>query len=103
MKHVRKLLLLGALIIAGLLPALSEAGVRLYVRVRPPALRVVVAPAAPFAGAIWVHGHWRWNGHRHLWVDGHHVKPRKGFVYLPGEWRHDRSGWYWVDGHWRRI
>ncbi len=103
MNSVKKMLMIGALVLAALMPALSEAGVRVYVRIRPPAHRVMVAPRAPFASAVWVAGRWHWNGRAHVWVDGYHVKPRKGYVYVPGAWRHARSGWYWVDGHWRRI
>ncbi len=103
MKSLRKMLVLGTLTVATMLPSLSEAGVRVYVRHRPPAPRIAVVPRTPFAGAIWVSGYWRWTGHCHAWVDGHYLKPRKGHVYVPGHWQHDRYGWYWVDGHWRRA
>lgn len=38
----------------------------------PPALIVETRPAPPRYRAVWVAGHWRWNGHRYLWVRGHY-------------------------------
>lgn len=102
MKSLRRTLLWGALAAAMLLPATGDAAHRIYVRHRPPASRVVVVPRPPFAGAVWMHGHWRWNSRCYVWVDGRYVRPRKGFVYVPGHWQHNRYGWHWVEGYWRR-
>ncbi|MBV9126577.1 MAG: YXWGXW repeat-containing protein [Verrucomicrobia bacterium] len=37
-----------------------------------PAPIVERRPIAPFYGAVWVPGHWRWNGHRYVWARGHY-------------------------------
>ncbi len=41
---------------------------------RPPPPEVIVErrPPPPFAYAVWVPGHWRWNGHRYVWSHGHY-------------------------------
>ena len=40
----------------------------------PPARRTVtVRPAAPYSGAIWVDGHWQWDGYQYVWVPGYWV------------------------------
>lgn len=72
------------------------------VQVAPPAPRVEVRPAMPFAGAVWIPGYWQWNGVRHVWVAGRWSAPRAGWHWQPNHWRHTPRGWIWVPGHWRR-
>jgi hypothetical protein len=103
MRTLKRVVLIISLMIAGMLPSLSEAGVRVYVRYGPPAPRVFVQPRAPYAGAIWVAGRWTWNGRAYVWMNGRYLSPRRGFVFVPGHWQRDRRGWYWVDGQWRRA
>mgnify|MGYP002713019086 CR=1 FL=1 len=71
------------------------------VSTRPPPLRhvhhVAVRP-----GYVWASGYWRWNGHRHVWVDGRWLPARPGYVYLAPHWRSVRHGWRFVPGHWAR-
>lgn len=38
----------------------------------PPALIVETRPALPRYRAVWVPGHWRWNGRRYIWARGHY-------------------------------
>ncbi|MBN2012458.1 YXWGXW repeat-containing protein [candidate division KSB1 bacterium] len=78
---------------------------RVYVRVGPPAPKhvVVVHKTRPHKDAIWVSGHWNWNGHKYVWVDGHWLAPRHGYTWVPGHWQQNRHGWFWVDGHWKRV
>jgi hypothetical protein len=38
----------------------------------PPPLIVEVRPAPPRYAVVWVPGHWRWNGYRHIWIRGHY-------------------------------
>lgn len=102
MRILKRNIIIIAIALVGILPSLGEAGVRVYVRYRPPMPRVCVQPRAPFAGAIWIDGRWRWNGRAYVWVDGRYLRPRKGYVYVPGHWQRDRRGWYWIDSHWRR-
>src|SRR5947207_41053 len=43
------------------------------VRVAPPPARDEVIPPAR-DGFVWTPGYWRWNGHRHVWVNGKYVR-----------------------------
>lgn len=70
----------------------------------PPQPRVVVhnPPPAPYHGAVWVQGHWSWNGAQYVWTDGHYVRPRAGHVYVQPRWERRGNGWVHVRGNWRR-
>lgn len=93
-----------AVIFATILPLSLQAGARVYVKVQPPARKVVVVkPALPYKNAVWISGRWNWNGHKWVWQAGHWAKPRQGFVWISGHWNHDRNGWYYVSGHWKRA
>jgi hypothetical protein len=72
-----------------------------YVRTAPPAVRAEVAGRPPFAGAVWVAGHWEWHGNW-VWRPGHWARAPKGKVWVPGYWRETPRGWVWVKGHWAR-
>ena len=67
----------------------------------PPAPRVVVRPAEPYAGAIWVAGHWQWTGAQWAWVEGYWEQPRVGYVYVQPRWARQGRGWVYVGGGWR--
>jgi len=67
----------------------------------PPAHVVVNPPPRPYRGAVWVRGHWRWTGHRYVWVRGHYVRPRAGHVYVQPRWEHRGNRWVYVEGRWR--
>lgn len=38
----------------------------------PPPLIVETVPVRPRYAAVWVPGHWRWNGRRYVWIRGHY-------------------------------
>jgi hypothetical protein len=69
----------------------------------PPQRRVVVhaPPPAPYHGAVWVEGHWQWNGAQYIWLDGHYMQPRAGYVYVQPRWERRGSGYIYVQGDWR--
>ncbi|MEM9193216.1 MAG: hypothetical protein AAGF12_28840 [Myxococcota bacterium] len=69
----------------------------------PPQPRVVVnrPPPAPYQGAVWVQGHWNWNGAQYVWVNGHYIQPRVGYVYAQPRWERRGNGWVHVQGNWR--
>jgi len=46
------------------------------VAVAPPPPRVVIEPAVR-VGYVWAPGYWRWNGHQHVWTDGHYIRERR--------------------------
>jgi hypothetical protein len=72
----------------------------------PPAPRATVAvtarPPAPYSNAVWVDGHWQWNGAQYVWVDGHWVQGRAGHVYVQPRWERRGNGYVYVSGSWRR-
>ena len=43
-------------------------------------------PASPYAGAIWVAGHWSHGASGFVWVSGRYVAPRPGHVFVPPRW-----------------
>jgi hypothetical protein len=71
---------------------------------------VVIAPSAPPAPpvppdttAVWMPGHWVWQGQRqaYTWSDGKYDEPplvRASWV--PGHWTQGPEGWFWDEGHW---
>lgn len=68
----------------------------------PPPLRVEVAPPVPFAGAVWIGGHWGWEGGRHRWVPGRYVQPVPGHRYVPHHWEQRNNRWSLRGGIWVR-
>ncbi|MEE9207010.1 MAG: hypothetical protein V3U67_01350 [Gemmatimonadota bacterium] len=89
--------------------ASTPSGSVVYVQTAPPAPRHDVRPHRPVAKAVWIPGHYHWNGRNYVWMGGHwNVKP-KGNKWVAGHWKkqgkkngkkHDH-GWYWVPGHWK--
>lgn len=71
----------------------------------PPPLRTEVIPVIPRERAeleVWQPGHWRWDGHEHVWVEGRYVaRPRRGAEWVPAHYDRRPGGWVYVDGHWR--
>ncbi len=75
------------------------------VRVPPPAPRAAVAtrPARPATGAVWVEGHWHWNGTRWVWEAGRWVTaPGAGYVWVPPRTVRMGGSIQFFPGHWRR-
>ncbi|HQX46154.1 MAG TPA: BamA/TamA family outer membrane protein, partial [Steroidobacteraceae bacterium] len=60
------------------------------VGVRPPPPRVVVVPASR-RGHVWAAGYWRWDGHRHVWVDGQWMRALGSRFALRLDLRHDHG------------
>lgn len=80
----------------------SPPHVRVVVPIAPPAPLVVVVPAAPYPGAVWSDGYYRWDGHRHARRDGRWHHGRAGFHRAPRAWSHSGGGWVRVPGGWVR-
>ncbi|MCB9591454.1 MAG: YXWGXW repeat-containing protein [Sandaracinaceae bacterium] len=68
----------------------------------PPATRVVVRPAAPYSNAVWVEGHYQWNGAQYVWVPGHYVQQRAGYTFVQPRWVNQGGRYVYVDGGWGR-
>jgi len=73
-----------------------------YVRTAPPPPKVETKPPRPSANAVWVPGHWKWNGREYVWISGHWELHPKGAVWVPGHWKRTPHGWKWVPGHWKK-
>lgn len=72
-----------------------------YVQKAPPKPKKEVRSKKPNKTAIWVPGHWKWNGRKYVWKSGHwEVKPG-GKTWTPGHWEKRGRGWVWVKGRWR--
>ncbi len=82
----------------------TDAGVRVYVRVAPPAPLIEARVVAPGPGYVWVSGFQRWDGKAYVWVSGRWERPPAHHrAWVSGHWVHRaRHGWYWVEGHWVR-
>jgi hypothetical protein len=78
----------------------SDAQVRIFVRTRP-VEPVIVRPAAPYRGAVWIPGEWQWRGGRYVYVNPHYVHARRGHVWTQGHWNNISGGSVWVAGRWR--
>jgi len=73
---------------------------RVVVTERPVA-PVVVRPAPPYPGAVWVTEEYRWRSGRYVYVAPHYVHPRRSAVWVPGHWQSSRGGYVWRGGRWR--
>lgn len=66
----------------------------------PPAAPVVVHQPAPVAGAVWVEGHYTWNGSQYVWVDGYYVQQRPGYTFVQPRWVVQGGRYVYVQGGW---
>jgi hypothetical protein len=101
---IRNRILLAAVALSAAFVSLPGTA-RTYVdiTIAPPAPRVEVVPA-PRRGYVWAPGYWRWNGQRHVWVNGVWVRERYGWHWEPDAWVQGRNGrWHVVRGHWVRV
>lgn len=104
MKQLIKFSLLIAILGVFSLPARSDAGVRVTVRIGPPVRTVrVLRPRRPYYGAVWVNGHYVYRHGHYVYAKGVWIKPRPHHVYVQPHWRKSRHGYYFVPGHWRRV
>lgn len=99
MKLTRVIAVVLFLAFFGILPE-GCASRTVYVKSPPPAARQEVRPARPFAGAVWIGGHWEWRGNQYVWKSGHWVKRVKGKKWVAGHWRKTPRGFVWVEGRW---
>jgi len=67
----------------------------------PPPPRVVVRPAVPSAGYVWVDGYWTWNRGSWSWRNGYWTAPRTGYVHVQPRWTREGRGWRQQEGGWR--
>lgn len=67
----------------------------------PPPRRAEIPPPAPSADALWLVGHWNWNGANYVWTPGSYIaRPTPTANWVPGYWEQETRGWVWTGGHW---
>ena len=71
------------------------------IEIAPPAPRVVEVPP-PRPGFEWAPGYWRYEGHHHVWVDGHWLKGRRGQHWVADRWTPHGNHYRYEKGHWER-
>lgn len=103
----RRSLLRGMLVGTGVALTTASASARrqdVQVPVAPPPPRPEAIPVlAPEKTGVeqWQAGHWRWNGHEHVWLEGRYVaRPRLQADWVPGRWEERPRGWIYIEGHW---
>jgi hypothetical protein len=69
---------------------------------RPVRPDVILIPASPGPGYIYINDSWRWNQRAHSYrvSKGYWAKPKKSSVWVDGHWRKTRGGWRYAKGHW---
>ncbi len=85
----------------GVAPVLACAPRVVYVHEPPPPVKIEVKPPKPAPHAVWIPGHWKWNGRRYVWVPGHWELRPRGKTWVPGHWKKTPRGWVWIPGHWK--
>jgi WXXGXW repeat (2 copies) len=73
-----------------------------YVMRGPPDDIVEVVPAQTDPAAVWIKGHYRWDGDGYRWVSGHWQVPPSGYhEWAAGQWVARDGRWVWIEGRWR--
>ncbi|SRR5579883_554401 len=73
----------------------------IVVRVAPPHVRVEHRPPRPGPEYVWQPGYYRYDGNRHIWVDGRwEMPPHHGAHWVAHHWVKRNGGWVLVEGHW---
>lgn len=80
-------------------PASARAWVGLSIGVAPPPAHI--ERVVTRAGYAWAPGYSRWNGARHVWVDGAWLTARPGQRYVPAAWVRVGPSWHFHRGYWR--
>ena len=100
-KALVSMLLAAGMIGGAAIPLQSMAQVSVELNFGPPPPRYEVVPA-PRHGYIWAPGYWGWNGHRHVWYEGHWEHARPGYAYRAPQWVERNGRWYHEASRWDR-
>ncbi len=99
---MKKLLLVGTVLLGTLLSACATGG---YVGARfgpPPPPRYGVRGYAPGPGYVWTDGYWDLRGGRWFWADGRWLRPpHRRAIWVPGTWAEDHHRYRFRRGYWR--
>ena len=66
----------------------------------PPQVTVTARPGKPDPNAVWLEGHWAWQG-RWVWLDGHWETPRVGYAWTAPVVVTEGGGYRYHAGYWR--
>ncbi|CAH0226794.1 hypothetical protein [Roseomonas sp. CECT 9278] len=66
----------------------------------PPPPAYARRPPPPRRGRVWVDSHYRWNGNRYTWQEGHWQRERRGRSYAQPRWDQDGDRWRYSPGRW---
>jgi YXWGXW repeat-containing protein len=80
----------------------AAAQININIGVAPPAPRYELVPAAR-SGYVWAPGFWRWEGQRHVWMDGHWLEARPGSRWVADRWEPRDGRHYYHPGKWERV
>jgi hypothetical protein len=94
-------LLLSLVVVGGIASGSALARAVIVVDVAPPAQRVEVVPVQRH-GYTWAPGYWRWQGNKHVWVNGHSMRTRSGYHWAPDRWNEVNGRHQYEAGHWTR-
>ena len=100
---MKKILLLGTVLVGTILTGCGGGGGYTTVRFGPPPPpRYGIVGVAPGPGFVWTDGYWDRRGAQWYWVGGRWMRPPRGRgVWVPGTWHQDRNRWRFQRGHWR--
>jgi hypothetical protein len=81
----------------------ANAGIAVGIGVGGPGPGPNVVYASPGPGAVWIRGHWEWEGGRRVWWPGYwEYPPYAGGVWINGGWGWHNGHRYWRHGGWGR-
>jgi hypothetical protein len=83
-------------------PLAAQARVDLDINIGPPAPPPTYVVPPPRDGYVWAPGFYVWDGHRHVWHDGHWEHARRGYHYREDRWEQHGDRWHHVPGGWER-
>lgn len=83
-------------------PALAQINISVELGQAPPPPRHEVL-REPRAGHVWIPGFWYWEGHRHIWAEGHWERVRPGRRWVPARWEPRGDMYHYEPGRWERA
>ncbi len=99
---MKKLLLIGTILLGTMLSACATGGAYAVRIGPPPPPRYGVMGYAPGPGYAWTDGYWDWRGGRWFWMNGVWLRPpHRRSVYVPGVWVQSNRRYRFHRGYWR--
>ena len=98
---MKKLLLLGTVLIGTVLTGCAGGGYYTSARFGPPP-RYGMVGHAPGPGYVWTDGYWDRRGGSWFWVGGRWQRPPHSHArWQPGSWHQNGNSWRFEHGRWR--